>query len=58
MSVLINRDTVREFITAIAARAQAALKGKEKPGYLQMSRLHPASNNWCRAATNPTTSSA
>ena len=44
MSVLINRETVREFITAIAARAQAALKGKEKPGYLQMSRLHPASN--------------
>jgi hypothetical protein len=38
----VNRETVREFVFNIAARAKAALNGREKPGYLQMSRVHPA----------------
>ena len=43
MSELINRETVREFITATAAHAKTALTGMAKPGYLQMSQLHPTS---------------
>jgi hypothetical protein len=39
----VSRETVREFIFNIAAQAKAALNGMEKPGYLQMSRLHPTS---------------
>jgi hypothetical protein len=41
MSDLINRETVREFMTIIVARAKAALNGREKSGFLQTSRLHP-----------------
>jgi hypothetical protein len=33
--------TVREFLTIIAAQAKNALNGATKPGFLQMSRLHP-----------------
>jgi hypothetical protein len=40
---LLDRQTVREFITVIAAQAKAAFAGIDRPGYLQMSRLHPAS---------------
>jgi hypothetical protein len=43
MTAPVNRDTVREFVTTIAAQAKAALNGMAKPGYLQMSRLHPTS---------------
>jgi hypothetical protein len=39
----VSRETVREFMTAIAAQAKAALDGIESPGFLQLSRLHPAS---------------
>jgi hypothetical protein len=39
----VSRETVREFVTTIAAQAKAALKGMAKPGYLQISRLHPES---------------
>ena len=35
------RETVREFVTTIATQARAALNGKAKPGYLQISQLHP-----------------
>ena len=34
-------NTVREFMHIIVAQAKAALNGIEKPGLLQMSRLHP-----------------
>ena len=39
----VSRETVREFIFNIAAHAKAALAGIAKPGYLQISRLHPTS---------------
>lgn len=40
-----NRETVREFITTIAAQAKAALSGIKAPDFLQISRLHPTSEN-------------
>jgi hypothetical protein len=43
MTAPVSRETVREFMITIAAQAKAALAGMEKPGYLQMSRLHPTS---------------
>lgn len=39
----VSTPTVREFLTAIAAQAKAALNNVQSPGYLQMSRLHPIS---------------
>jgi AAA domain-containing protein/IclR-like helix-turn-helix domain-containing protein len=38
-----HTETVREILTTIAAQAKAALAGTDKPGLLQLSRLHPAS---------------
>jgi hypothetical protein len=43
MTDFVSRETVREFVTTIAARAKAALNVMTQPGYLQMSRLHPES---------------
>jgi Family of unknown function (DUF5906)/RepB DNA-primase from phage plasmid len=43
MTDLVSRETVREFVTTIAARAKAALNGMAKPGFLQISQLHPES---------------
>src|ERR1700751_2522499 len=43
MTDLVSRETVREFMTTIAARAKAALNGMAKPGFLQISQLHPES---------------
>jgi AAA domain/IclR helix-turn-helix domain len=39
----VQASIVREFIHIIAAQAKAALAGFEKPGHLQISRLHPTS---------------
>jgi hypothetical protein len=39
-----NRETVREFITTIAAQAKVALAGVENPGFLQISRVHPTTD--------------
>jgi DNA-binding transcriptional ArsR family regulator len=39
----VHSSVVREFMHAITAQAKAALEGIEKPGYLQLSRLHPTS---------------
>ena len=36
-------STVREFMHIISAQANAALAGIERPGFLQISRLHPSS---------------
>jgi hypothetical protein len=41
----VSTSTVREFLTTITAQAKAALNGVKQPGYLQMSRLHPASED-------------
>jgi Virulence-associated protein E-like domain/RepB DNA-primase N-terminal domain len=41
----VSISTVREFLTTITAQAKAALNGAQSPGYLQMSRLHPTSEN-------------
>jgi hypothetical protein len=38
-------STVREFLITVAAQARAALAGIDKPGLLQLSRLHPTSEN-------------
>jgi hypothetical protein len=38
-------STVREFLHIISAQAKAALAGIENPGVLQLSRLHPASED-------------
>lgn len=38
-------STVREFMHIITAQARAATAGIERPGVLQMSRLHPTSEN-------------
>ena len=37
----IDRATIRAFLTIISERAQAALKGANDPGYLQLVRIHP-----------------
>ena len=34
-------DDVREFLTIITTLAKTALAGEDKPGVLQISRLHP-----------------
>jgi predicted transcriptional regulator len=39
----IHTSTVREFLQIISDQAKAATAGLERPGVLQMSRLHPAS---------------
>src|SRR5262245_18403789 len=39
----VHASTVREFLKSIVAHARAALAGIEKPGLLQLSRLHPTS---------------
>src|SRR5262245_65407889 len=39
----VHASTVREFLHIIVAQARAALAGIEKPGLLQLSRLHPTS---------------
>jgi hypothetical protein len=39
----VNTVTVREFLYTIATQATAALAGIDKPGLLQLSRLHPSS---------------
>src|SRR5262249_11712863 len=39
----VHASTVREFLHIIVAQAKAALAGIEKPGLLQLSRLHPTS---------------
>ena len=39
----VHISTVREFMHIITAQAKAALAGIEKPGFLQISRLHPSS---------------
>jgi Virulence-associated protein E/RepB DNA-primase from phage plasmid len=41
----VSTSTVREFLTAITTQAKAALDGIKQPGYLQMSRLHPTSED-------------
>jgi AAA domain-containing protein/IclR-like helix-turn-helix domain-containing protein len=38
-------STVREFMHAICSQAKAALVGVDNPGLLQLSRLHPTSQN-------------
>jgi hypothetical protein len=38
-----NLDDVREFLTALAAQAEAALGAFTIPGVMQLSRLHPSS---------------
>lgn len=40
-----DRETVRAFVTTVVAQAKAALNGKEIPGFLQMSRVHPTSED-------------
>jgi DNA-binding transcriptional ArsR family regulator len=42
-TVTVQASTVREFLHIITAQAKAALAGIERPGLLQMSRLHPGS---------------
>ena len=37
----VSTNDVREFLTILVSQAKAALTDVEKPGYLQMSRLHP-----------------
>jgi hypothetical protein len=39
----VHASTVREFLQIISDQAKAATAGIERPGLLQMSRLHPAS---------------
>ena len=39
----VHTSTVREFLQIISDQAKAATAGLERPGVLQMSRLHPAS---------------
>lgn len=39
---VINTEAVREFLTVVSAHAKAALNGSDKPGVLQLTRLHPA----------------
>jgi hypothetical protein len=39
----VQASTVREFLQIISDQAKAATAGLERPGLLQMSRLHPAS---------------
>ena len=41
MTSNVSVSDVREFLTILVSQAKAALAGVEKPGYLQMSRLHP-----------------
>jgi AAA domain/RepB DNA-primase from phage plasmid len=41
----VQSSTVREFLHIIAAQAKAALNGVDRPGFLQISRLHPASED-------------
>jgi hypothetical protein len=41
----VHASIVREFMHIIAAQAKAALAGIENPGVLQLSRLHPASED-------------
>jgi hypothetical protein len=42
-SATVHPSTVREFMHAVTAQAKAALAGIDKPGFLQISRLHPNS---------------
>lgn len=39
---VVDATAVREFVHVIAAQAKAALDGAEAPGFLQLTRLHPA----------------
>jgi AAA domain/IclR helix-turn-helix domain len=39
----VHASTVREFLYIIVAQAKAALAGIDRPGFLQLSRLHPTS---------------
>src|SRR5207253_7082096 len=39
----VHASTVREFLQIISDQAKAATAGLERPGLLQMSRLHPSS---------------
>jgi DNA-binding transcriptional ArsR family regulator len=41
----VQKSVVREFIHIITAQAKAALAGIERPGLLQISRLHPTSES-------------
>lgn len=41
--VAVHSETVREFIYTIVAQANAALVDVKRPGFLQISRLHPSS---------------
>jgi predicted transcriptional regulator len=42
-SATVYASTVREFLHIIAAQAKAAVNGLDRPGLLQLSRLHPSS---------------
>jgi RecA-family ATPase len=42
-TAIVHTATVREFLHIITAQAKAALAGIERPGLLQLSRLHPTS---------------
>jgi AAA domain/RepB DNA-primase from phage plasmid/IclR helix-turn-helix domain len=44
-SAATNSSDVREFMHTITAQAKAALAGVDNPGLLQLSRLHPSSEN-------------
>src|SRR5262245_29988712 len=41
----VHTSIVREFMHVITAQAKAALAGFERPGLLQISRLHPSSES-------------
>src|SRR5262245_6876652 len=41
----VHGSIVREFVHIITAQAKAALAGIERPGLLQISRLHPSSES-------------
>jgi hypothetical protein len=38
-----DRAVVREFLHFVTAQAKAAVEGSDNPGFLQLSRLHPDS---------------
>jgi len=38
-----NTAVVREFLHIVTAQAKAAIEGDDNPGFLQLSRLHPDS---------------
>src|SRR5262245_34305298 len=42
-TAIVHASTVREFLHIVVAQAKAALTGMERPGLLQLSRLHPTS---------------